>query len=523
MERLIHTPAMFSITRNAFRSSQIEALYHVSDALAHTHDLGSFLRKVLQILHIHAGMGRGAILLTDPETGGLIVQAIGEEYPLPAKRVCYLPGEGILGLIVSSGQAMIIENPSLDSRFIHRLGLLDPILPFIGVPIFMNDHHVAGVIAVQPMFGNRDLLRDQGVLLEIIANLLAQEIRKTKTTDESYPWMGSESLGLDPREDGDTLVPGLEKWMESKVMRPVLQCIVQAAKWDSVVLIQGESGTGKEVAASAIHQLSSRADEPFVKVNCAALSDNLLESELFGHEKGAFTGAINTRKGRFELADRGTLFLDEIGEISPSFQSKLLRVIQEGTFERVGGTRTLRTEVRIVAATNRDLYQEVQQGRFRADLFYRLFVFPIQMPPLRDRREDIPWLADILLKRIGNRQKRLLQLSSGALTTLCHADWPGNVRELENTLERAAIMSVGGQIDATHIFFPGPGGMVIADGKPGAASMDPEDSSLTERERVMAALEKSGWVQAKAARMLNMTPRQIAYRVKILGIPIRQL
>ncbi|MBF0447864.1 MAG: nif-specific transcriptional activator NifA [Magnetococcales bacterium] len=514
--------ALFHTTRNAFLSSQMETLYQVSQLINSSQDLSFTLKTVLEILDEHGKMGRGVIMLMDPETGGLLVQAINDGRPLPVKNVFFPPGEGMLGVIVSSGQAVIIEDPSHEPRFIRRLGLLDPSLPFIGVPIPLENQQVGGVIAVQPYFGSRELLRDQELLVEIVANLLAHALRVASRSGELAEIMGkTQEIGI-PQKMTLT-APGFEQWMESRAMRPVLQSIVQAAKWDTVVLIQGESGTGKEMTASAIHQLSPRSDGPYVKVNCAALSDNLLESELFGHEKGAFTGAVSSRKGRFELADGGTLFLDEIGEISPAFQTRLLRVIQEGEFERVGGTRTLHTDVRIIAATNKDLYQEVQKGRFRTDLFYRLFVFPIQLPPLRDRREDIPWLAESLLKGISDRQKRVLHLSHGAMVTLSNSEWPGNVRELENTLERAAIMSQDGLIDAAHIVFPGPGGMVSLESGAGAAAIDINTPGLGERERVIAALEKSGWVQAKAARLLDMTPRQIAYRIKTLDIPVRHI
>ncbi|MBF0422256.1 MAG: nif-specific transcriptional activator NifA [Magnetococcales bacterium] len=522
-ESSIRGVSLSHINRSAFLASEVKTLHSVSLAIGRSVGLRGLLVNVLKILQSEAGMGCGVITLTNPKTGEQMVQAVHESLPMPSKRVCYQPGEGIMSHIVSSRQAMIVENPAREPRFIHKLGLMNLNIPFIGVPITMDEDQVDGVIAVQPMFGNRNLLGDQGLLVEIVGNLLAREIRHATQTGELAELLGSVTRSDDPLIADGMTAPWLEQWMESPSMRAVLQRIVQAAKWDTVVLIQGESGTGKELTASAIHHFSPRADGPFVKVNCAALADNLLESELFGHEKGAFTGAVGSRKGRFELAHGGTLFLDEIGEISPAFQSKLLRVLQDGTFERVGGTRTLQADVRIIAATNRDLFQEVQEGRFRSDLFYRLFIFPIQMPPLRQRRGDIPKLAELLLGRIGMRQKRHLRLTSGALTTLRNADWPGNVRELENTLERAAVLSCDGLVDATHISFTGSANMISLNTGAGAAAMEIDDPDLNERERIMAALDKSGWVQAKAARLLHMTPRQIAYRIKTLGIPMMQI
>ena len=267
-----------------------------------------------------------------------------------------------------------------------------------------------------------------------------------------------------------------------------------------------------------------------MKLNCAALPDTLLESELFGHEKGAFTGAVKQRKGRFEMADGGTLFLDEIGEISASFQAKLLRILQEGEMERVGGTETIHVDVRIVTATNRNLEEEVRKGNFREDLYYRLNVMPIQLPALRERIEDVPELAKFLVQKLSQKQGRELKISDGAVRMLMGHDWPGNVRELENCLERATIMSETGLIDRDVIVFhttdrpqSAPMAPVSTAKPPIATDVDFNDPQLDERQRLIAALEKCGWVQAKAARLLGMTPRQIAYRIQIMNINMRRM
>ena len=261
-----------------------------------------------------------------------------------------------------------------------------------------------------------------------------------------------------------------------------------------------------------------------MKLNCAVLPDNVVESELFGHEKGAFTGAIAQRKGRFEQADGGTIFLDEIGEISRAFQAKLLRVLQEGEFERVGGLKTLKVDVRVIAATNRDLESEVQAGAFREDLYYRLNVMPIYMPALRDRPEDIPALAEYLVGKLSTAQRRDLEITDSAIRLLMRYHWPGNVRELENCLERAAVMSLTGIIDREAIKLAGiEEGVQGSEPQPPVSKVDLNDPELDERERVIAALEEAGWVQAKAARLLNMTPRQIAYRIQTMNIKVRQI
>ncbi|HMY41204.1 MAG TPA: sigma 54-interacting transcriptional regulator, partial [Marinagarivorans sp.] len=265
--------------------------------------------------------------------------------------------------------------------------------------------------------------------------------------------------------------------------------------------------------------------------------ETLLESELFGHEKGAFTNAVKQRKGRFEQADGGTLFLDEIGEISPMFQAKLLRVLQEGELERVGGGQTIKVDVRIVTATNRNLEVEVDKGRFREDLFYRLNVMAIRLPPLRERIVDIPELSQFLLSKIAKHQGRELRLTDSALRLLMQHDWPGNVRELENSLERAAVMSEEGTIDSDVItlassFYtpssPHPSQHNAPSYNnhitpPSLNSADLLNPAVDERERLIMALEQAGWVQAKAARLLGMTPRQIAYRIQTLNIEVKQL
>ena len=291
------------------------------------------------------------------------------------------------------------------------------------------------------------------------------------------------------------------------------------------VLIRGESGTGKEVVASSIHFNSACANGPFLKAKLCGVAGYIAGIGIFGHEKGAFSGAIGQRKGRFELADNGTLFLDEIGEISASFQAKLLRVLQEGEFERVGGVRTLKVNVRIIAATNSNLEQEVAEGNFREDLYYRLNVMPINMPPLRERIEDIPELASFLLNRISKQQGgRPLEIKESAIRILMKHDWPGNVRELENRLERAAIMSPEGIIDRDVIASTGLESEIgISRTSYAIKHVDLHDENMDERERVIAALEQSGWVQAKAARLLDMTPRQIAYRIQTLNINVKQI
>lgn len=511
--------------------SQLAALFEVSQVLSRSLELRATLREVLKTLHDHGRLCVGMVSLLDEDSGDLLVSALHEAATAPFEKVRYRPGEGVVGEILERGEPWVLPRLGDEPRFLDRLNLFDPELPFIGSPIRIGDEHVVGVFAVQPPVADQ-LLEQRARFAEMVANLIGQAVRLARSVE-------AERRAL--REERDTLrrhlkgTHGFDNIIgHTQRMRMVFDQVRQVAKWNTTVLLRGESGTGKELIANAIHYNSPRAQGPFIKLNCAALPDNLLESELFGHEKGAFTGALAQRKGRFEQADGGTLFLDEIGEISPAFQAKLLRVLQEGEFERIGGGRTLRVDVRVIAATNRNLEQEVRNGDFREDLYYRLNVMPILMPALRERLEDVPDLARFLVAKIARAQGRELTITDSALRVLMCHPWPGNVRELENCMERAAVMSERGVIDRDVINLTGldvgalanappglPPGSTFA-GPPGAAAVDLQDPDLDERERVIAALEQAGWVQAKAARLLNMTPRQIAYRIQTLNIKVKQ-
>src|SRR5205809_1658459 len=307
----------------------------------------------------------------------------------------------------------------------------------------------------------------------------------------------------------------------SGALEKVLDVVRKVAKSNTTVLVRGETGTGKELIAGAIHHNSHRAARNFIKVNCAALQENLLESELFGHEKGAFTGADKQRVGRFEQADGGTLFLDEVGDMSANTQAKILRVLQEHEFERLGGTRTLRTDVRVIAATNRNLPQMVANGQFREDLYYRLNVVSIEMPPLRERKDDVAQLAMFFLRRFaGELKKRVDGLSPDALKLLMRYNWPGNIRELENSIERAVLMSDGSQVTSNDLRL---GELSTAaptsDGRP-VVKIPPTGIALEEIERqaLIEALKMSNWVQKDAAELLNISPRVMNYKIKTLAI-----
>ena len=508
-----------SVHRSELLEIQLEALFRVSQVLSRPFKLQETLQALLQVLHEHGGLHRGMVTLLDAQRGELLVSAVYGQDPQQSRDIRYQTGEGIVGRILASGELIVLRRLADDPRFLDRLRLYDRELPFIGVPICVGEDGPTGVLTAQPPCCD-ELLYERAHFLEMVANLIARSVqlawqvereRQDLTAErDNLRWAVRERYGFDN-------VVG-----HSRPMQRIFEQVRQVAKWNTTVLIRGESGTGKELIASAIHYNSSRASGPFVKLNCAALPDNLLESELFGHEKGAFTGALNQRKGRFEQAHGGSLFLDEIGDVSPAFQVKLLRVLQEGELERVGSSQTLKVDVRIIAATNRELEASVEAGDFREDLYYRLNVMPIFMPALRQRPEDIPDLARFLVDKIGKRQGRSLSITDSAIRLLMRHHWPGNVRELENCLERGAIMSESGIIDQAAIEFGGPENPIVI--SPATQNpVDLEDPDLDERERVIAALEQAGWVQAKAARLLGLTPRQIAYRIQTLNIRLRRL
>ncbi|MBI1423320.1 MAG: nif-specific transcriptional activator NifA [Gammaproteobacteria bacterium] len=521
---LTQTKLMNSNTRTSLLEKELEGLFQVSRVLSRSLNLHKTLLGVLDVLHETVAMQRGMVTLLDMDSGELLVDAVHNGLSEKAKSgVRYRPGEGIIGTILKDGKCIVINQLKDEPRFLDRLGLYDAKLPFIGVPIKIGDEEqLVGVLAAQPQSHDEDILQEQLRFMQMVANLIAQSVRLSLKVESERRDITDERDRLRREVRADY---GLDNIVgHSQPMRRIFEQLRQVAKWNTTVLIRGESGTGKELVANAIHYNSPRSNRPFIKLNCAALPDNLLESELFGHEKGAFTGAVSQRKGRFEQADGGTLFLDEIGEISAAFQAKLLRVLQEGEFERVGGDRTFKVDVRIIAATNRDLESAVEEGEFREDLYYRLNVMPLYIPALRDRSEDIPDLARFLISKLAKQQGRELEITDSAIRLLMRYAWPGNVRELENLLERAAIMSEGGLIDRDVIGLTGLEDKININTQTATApAIDLEDDTLDERERVIAALEQAGWVQAKAARLLGMTPRQIAYRIQTLNIKVRQL
>ncbi len=499
--------------------AELDTLYQVSRVLSRSLNLKETLDGVLHALHEGMALARGMVSLIDAASGELQVSLVYGIADRITEEISYLPGEGVVGNILKTGDSIVVARIMDEPRFLSRMGIYNPQGAFVGVPIRIGKK-IVGVLAAQPAADTRTPLTTYQHFLEMVANLIGQSVRLSQEVAQEKQEIAEERDVLRRTVRGQYGFDNIIGHTTS--MRRIFEQVRLVAKWNTTVLIRGETGTGKELIANAIHYNSPRARGNFVKLNCAALPETLLESELFGHEKGAFTGAIAQRKGRFEQAEGGTVFLDEIGDISASFQAKLLRVLQEGELERVGGTRTIKVDVRVVAATHRDLEAAVEDGKFREDLYYRLNVMPLYLPPLRDRMEDIPDITRFLVEKIGSQQGRPLSLTDGALRVLMHHDWPGNVRELENCLERAAVMTEGNMIDRDALLLTGINEKVSLH-KPPAIALDLDDPNIDEREKVIAALEQAGWVQAKAARLLDMTPRQIAYRIQTLNIKVKQI
>jgi Nif-specific regulatory protein len=556
--------------------SALVGIYEISKLLSSPHRLERTLAGVLALLSSFLDMRHGLIALLDNKGEPEIVVGSGWSEVNAKKYFDRLPARAV-GQIIATKMPLVIENvaasPLFEGSDLSEWGPKDG-QPFslIGVPIKDGDA-VVGTLTVDRVFNAHSSVRfDHDVrFLAMVANLVGQTMRLHKLIARDRERLMQEKARLQKSDrpmPAEGKIEGIKGIVgKSPAVRAVIDKIRVVAKAKSTVLLRGESGTGKELFAAAIHNLSPRSGKPFIKLNCAALPESVLESELFGHERGAFTGAANLRKGRFELADGGTLFLDEIGEITPSFQAKLLRVLQEGEFERVGGTRTMKVDVRLVCATNRNLEEAVQKGEFRADLYYRISVVPIFLPPLREREDDLKLLANEFLRRFNTEQGSHLNFSPSAITVLTECGFPGNIRELENCVYRTATLARGESIidkdfscrndgclsavlwsgsrehEHTTNFTPLP---IVSNARPAPRPIVPaKDESAavaplpagcpgaenctvadvdnrSDQEKLVEAMEQAGWVKAKAARLLGLTPRQIGYALQKYNIPVKK-
>ena len=505
--------AAASEARTDIRS--LSVLSEIGKTLASGPELRGSLERILEKLEQHRGTVRAAVFLLDESTIEIGVEAaVG--IPAEGLRARYKVGEGVVGKVVQSGRPIVIpatgrEPLVMNRAFQRRSGSTEWSL--VCVPILL-ERKPAGALAVDfPFDANRDYQAD-AQFLSVVASMIAQSLRANRTIEAERNRLLAENSHLrqelEERYDLSNIVG------TSGPMRQVYEQIAQVAQTNTTVLVRGESGTGKELIAHAIHYNSPRAAKPFIRVSCAALPDTLIEAELFGYERGAFTGAQQRKQGRFELAEGGTLFLDEIGEIPLASQVKLLRVLQEREFERLGGTETVRADVRLIAATNRDLEASITERQFREDLYYRLNVFSIFVPPLRDRKPDIMLLADHFLAKYARQHKRQIRrISTPAIDMLVSYHWPGNVRELENILERAVLTCDGQVVHGHHL----PPTLQTAEASGTVMHTSLSDSvEQYEKDLIVDALKSARGNRAKAARLLGTTERIIGYKVRKYGI-----
>jgi Nif-specific regulatory protein len=497
-------------------------LYEIAKTL--TTDLGQreLLSRVLDILETRLNMERGTILLLLPDTTDLVVQAARNERRTVNDTIRYHRGEGIVGKVVETGKSVVLPDastaPLFKNRIHRRSGSSECQVSFISVPVTLGTE-VVGTLSVDiPRGAGLDLSRSERTL-SIVASMLAGYLRTLRLVRFEREMWQVENSRL-RQELGEQFRP--ENIIgPSAPMQEVFRRVKLLSQSETTVLIRGPSGTGKELIASAIHYSSNRRDKQLVKVNCAALSENLIESELFGHEKGAFSGAFSSRTGRIEEADGGTLFLDEIGDFSLSTQIKLLRVIQERQFERVGSNQTRSVDIRLVAATNRNLEKMIFEKTFREDLYYRINVFPIRLPALHERKEDIMPLVNHFIVSFARKMgKYIKRVSTPAINMLMSYHWPGNIRELENCIEYAVLLSTDGVIYGHNL----PPTLQTPDGTNITASggLRFRVESL-ERDMIVDALKRTNSNVSAAARDLDITPRMIRYKIKHLGIVPMQL
>ncbi len=503
---------------------ELRLLFEISQSLNRNLDLSDALRPVLERMAQFMGLLRATVTILNRESGSIHIDIASGLSNKELERGRYRLGEGITGRVVATGEPAIVTKVSQDARFLdktqtRRREILksNKELSFVCVPIRLLDE-VIGALSADREFKVDILLSDDMRLLSLVASLIAQAVAMRRDALEQVRVLAGENERL----QGEIT----ERMRNSKIIgsshaiRQVHELILQVANTDTTVLIRGESGVGKELVAESLHINSSRANGPLVKINLAAIPETMIESELFGHERGAFTGAIQSRQGRFEAAHGGTIFLDEIGDLPQSTQIKLLRLLQERQFERLGSNVTHSADVRVIAATNRNLEELVQQESFRQDLYFRLNIFPIFMPPLRERRTDITLLADYFIAKISKKTgKDIKRISTPAIDMLMRYHWPGNVRELQNCIERAMILSSDGVIHSHQL---PPSLQTAEESNTPPQGKLPAALKALEREMIVDALKSSNGNMAKAARTLGITERLIGIRVKNFEIDLNR-
>ncbi len=486
--------------------STMAALIEASAAINASLDLQRTLEAIARSAAMVMQAEASSVLLLDRRRNKLVFMAaigdrgemlLGEEFDANL---------GVAGKVAATGRPVIVTDVRNEKAFFKGIDEKSSFITrgLIAAPLIRNNETI-GVVEVLNRVGKENFTDEDVELLQVFANLAAMGA----VNAQAHERLRQENRGLRETMRLNEQIIG-----QSDALRRCLDLCNRVAGSNATVLLLGDTGTGKEMMARFIHANSPRREKPFIAINCAALPETLLESELFGHEKGAFTGAVAQKAGRFELADNGTLFLDEIGDISVSTQVKLLRVLQEREFVRVGGTRTVACDVRIIAATNRDLRAAMEKGEFREDVYYRLNVFPISLPPLRNRREDIPALVGHFVRRAAtDLGLPAPEVGEDAMAMLTGYDWPGNIRELQNVIERAVLLSDGGRMTAAHLPREITGGdetVMTVKGETGLWGY--------EKAMIVKALKEADWNQSKAARALNISRDNLRYRIKKYNI-----
>lgn len=440
--------------KTCYGETELPLLFEISRMINNSKFIKDVLYPIMELVAKYLGAERSLLSILNRENSKIFIEAAYGISNEERKQGKYLIGEGITGEVVKTGKSVYIEKIKNATGFVNKTGMglktkHQQDISFICVPIKV-DEEIVGTLSIARVYDELLMANEIIRFLSVIGSMIAQAVRVRQDRIEEVERLKAENIQLHNELKDQFLIENIVG--NSSKIREVFKLIQQVSKTQATVLIRGESGVGKELIADAIHYGSPFADKPFVKVNCSALPESLIESELFGHEKGAFTGADSQKKGRFELAEGGSIFLDEIGDLPSQIQVKLLRVIQERQFERLGGTKTLNCNVRIIAATNRNLEEAIKTGDFREDLYYRINVFPIYVPPLRERVNDIPLLVDHFIQKSNLKNGTAIKrISSSAIDMLMIYNWPGNIRELENCIERAAILSTDRVIRAQHL------------------------------------------------------------------------
>ncbi len=517
----------------------------VGRSLASNDGENGVLREMLHLMSELLGLNRGRIVLADGAKTGASARGtppgcrIQHAYGLTREEIargCYGPGEGVTGRVLATGQPAIVQDvdnePAFLFRVVPRSRLPPETVAFIGLPIEVNRRTI-GVLACHRIRSRHRQLADDVAILQILATLAGQLLQLQQLVAETTRGLEERNAALTQALHSAQLAQALHSAAArygivgtSPALLRALSDLERVSSATASVLLLGESGTGKELFARALHLASPRRDAPFIKVNCAAIPEALFESELFGHERGAFTGSHGERAGWFELADGGTIFLDEIGELPLPLQTKLLRTLQEGTVLRLGGKREKKVDVRLVTATHRDLEAEAAQGHFRRDLFYRLYVIPIRLPSLRERPEDIPQLAQHFLSRANQSHQRNVNLTADALERLQRHAWPGNIRELGNVIERLVLLSDTPVVGAPALDRLLQDAAAGSPGHGGTAAAAPALPVVRDYARADShspgqladALARSGGNRSRAAQSLGFTLRQFSYRCRKLGL-----